>query len=89
MEGDLEEGQAQIEEERCISVSSKLMDNNYVWMENKMVRALPGFYYEDGGRPYAPLLPLKIAMASYPAEKQTSSHSVAFAVPLSPYVTSL
>lgn len=90
VEDDLEVGQAEIEE-RHMSVSSKTTDNISVWMEKEMSGALPGFYFEDGCicSQSTPGLPLKSAMASYPAAKRASSHSVSFAVPSSPYVTSL
>ncbi|KAJ0011682.1 hypothetical protein NQD34_012657, partial [Periophthalmus magnuspinnatus] len=80
-----------IEEERHMSVSSKATHNSLVWMGNEMTGALPGFCYEDGGlqRPPTPGLPLKSAMASYPPSKRASTHSVSFAVPSSPFVTSL
>ncbi|KAK7945719.1 hypothetical protein WMY93_001447 [Mugilogobius chulae] len=89
VEDDLEVGH--IEEERHMSVSSKMTNNSTVWMGNDMPGALPGFYYEDGvlQHPLNPGLPLKSAMASYPPTKRASIHSVSFAVPSSPFATSL
>lgn len=81
----------QIEEECHMSVSGKTTTNSSAWMENEMSGALPGFNYEDGGlqHPSTPGLPLKSAMASYPASKRASVHSVSFAVPSSLFATSL
>ncbi|KAJ0058749.1 hypothetical protein NL108_000464 [Boleophthalmus pectinirostris] len=89
VEDDIEMGQ--LEEERHMSVCSKATNHSSVWMGSKMNGVLPGFCYEDGGlqRPPTPGLPLKSAMASYPPSKRASAHSVSFAVPSSPFVTSL
>lgn len=91
MEDDLEEGIAEIEEERRLSVSSKLMEKDRLKMEKENDGMLPGFHLGEGGcrRPFSPP-PLRSAIAaSYPGEKRISTHSVTFACPMTPYVTSL
>ncbi|XP_078029385.1 uncharacterized protein LOC117272476 [Epinephelus lanceolatus] len=92
VEDDSEEGRAEIEEERRLSICSKLMEKDMLMMEKEKDSLLPGFYWLDGGchRPSTPPPPLKSAMASsYPGEKRISTHSVTFASPVTPYATSL
>lgn len=91
VEDDSEEGRAEIEEERRLSVSSKLMVKDTLKMEREKDDLLPGFHQGDGGccRPSTPL-PLRSANAlSNPGEKRISTHSVTFACPVTPYATSL
>lgn len=83
---DLEEGRAEIEEERRLSISSKLMEKDQLKLEMEKDGLLPGFGCH---RPSSPP-PLRSAIASsYPGEKRISTHSVTFSCPMTPYVTSL
>ncbi|KAK9539121.1 hypothetical protein VZT92_004251 [Zoarces viviparus] len=89
VEDDSEEGRAEIEEERRLSICSKLMERDGLQMEKDGL--LPGFYQGDGGchRPSVPP-PLRCSIAaSYPREKRISIHRVSFACPVTPYATSL
>eukprot|EP00064_Thunnus_orientalis_P003170 superscaffoldBa00000251_g3179 len=90
MEDDSEEGRAEIEEERRLSVSSRVMVSDRLRMEKEKDGLLPGFHLGDGGcrRPSTPP-PLRSAISSYSGEKRISTHSVTFACPATPYVTSL
>lgn len=90
VEDDSEEGRPEIEEERRVSVSSRLMGSDRLRMEKEKDGLLPGFHQGDGGghRPSTPP-PLKSAITSYSGEKRISTHSVTFACPATPYVTSL
>ncbi|GLD58590.1 uncharacterized protein AKAME5_001068900 [Lates japonicus] len=91
VEDDSEEGRAEIEEERRLSVSSKLMVKDTLKMEREKDDLLPGFHQEDGGcrRPSTPLPPRSANAPSNPREKRISTHSVTFACPVTPYITSL
>lgn len=90
VEDDPEEGRAEIEEERRVSVSSRLMGSDRLRMEKEKDGLLPGFHQGGGGghRPSTPP-PLKSALTSYLGEKRISTHSVTFVCPATPYVTSL
>ncbi|KAM7379226.1 hypothetical protein PAMP_004791 [Pampus punctatissimus] len=92
VEDDSEEGRAETEEERRLSISSRLMERDRLWMEKEKEkdRLLPGFHQGDGGchHPSTPP-PLRSAITSYSGEKRISAHSVTFACPTTPYVTSL
>ncbi|KAF1383946.1 hypothetical protein PFLUV_G00137110 [Perca fluviatilis] len=90
VEDDSEEGRAEIEEERRVSVYST-MEKDRLKMEKEKDGPLPGFYRGDEGRgrPSTPP-PLRSAItSSYPGEKRMSAHSVSFACPMTPYATSL
>ncbi|XP_069368007.1 small integral membrane protein 44-like [Paralichthys olivaceus] len=91
VEDDSEEGRAEEEEERRLSVSSKLRERDVLRMEMEKDGRLPGFHQEDGDRrhPSTPPLLRTSIILSYPGEKRISNHSVTFACPLAPYVTSL
>lgn len=90
VEDDSEGGDAKIEEERRLSVSSKLLEKDEIRMEEEKEGQLPGFHQGDAGRCRPSTPPLRSAIASsYPGEKRISTHSVTFACPVAPYVTSL
>ncbi|AWP04185.1 Hypothetical protein SMAX5B_006622 [Scophthalmus maximus] len=91
VEDDSEEGRAEIEEERLLSVSSKLMGKDRVRMEKEKDGLLPGFHQADGDCRHPPAAPpLRSAIASsYLGEKRISTHSVTFACPVTPYITSI
>lgn len=84
-EDDLEEGRTEIEEERRLSLSSELMmEKDRLKMENEKDGPLPGSL-----RPSSPA-PLRSSIASsILRDKRMSAHSVTFACPMTPYVTSL
>lgn len=86
-EDDLEEGRAEIEEQR-LSVPSILTEDDRLKMEMERRGLLPGFHCPSvhSSSP----APLRSSFASsHPREKRISTHSVTFACPMSPYVTSL
>ncbi|XP_054870823.1 small integral membrane protein 44-like [Amphiprion ocellaris] len=86
VEDDSEGGRGEIEEERCLSNPTKQLDNDKLRMEKEKDGPLPGFHQ---GRPFTPP-PLRSAIApSCPGDKRISIHSVTFACPAAPYVTSL
>lgn len=88
VEDDSEEGSTKREEEQRLSVTSNLTEKDGLKMEMEKGGLLPGFH-RPAVRPSSPV-PLKSAFAlSHPREKRISAHSVTFACPLSPYVTSL
>lgn len=92
VEEDPERDEAEIEEERRLSISSNLMEfGDELRMEKEREMLLPGFYQGDGGcRHPSPPPPLRSAItSSYPGEKRMSTHSVTFACPVAPCVTSL
>ncbi|KAI3375014.1 hypothetical protein L3Q82_021540, partial [Scortum barcoo] len=73
VEDDSEEGDAEIEEERRLSASSKLTKTNILKMEKEKDGPLPGFHLVDAGclRPSTLPPPLRSAIApSYPGEKR-------------------
>lgn len=84
-EDDLEEGRAEVEEERRLSVTSELTtEKDRLKMENEKDGLLPG-----SRRPSSPP-PLRSSIASSVLrDKRMSAHSVTFACPMTPYVTSL
>lgn len=90
-EDDSEEGRAEIEEERQLSVSGKLTGKDMLKMEKEKDGLLPGFHQVDEGCRYQSTPPpLRSAIASsYPGDKRMSTYSVTFAYPVTPYVTSL
>ncbi|KAA8587287.1 hypothetical protein FQN60_016149 [Etheostoma spectabile] len=90
VEDDSEEGRAEIEEERQLSVCS-MMEKDHLDMEKEKDGLLPGFYRADegSGHPSTPP-PLRSAItSSCPREKRMSAHRVSFAWPMTPYATSL
>ncbi|XP_060939600.1 small integral membrane protein 44 [Limanda limanda] len=91
VEDDSEEGRAEVKEEPRLSVSSKLMERDVLRMEMEKDGLLPGFHRGEGDhrRPSTPHLLRSSIPSSYPGEKRISTHSVTFACPLTPYVTSL
>lgn len=92
MEEDPEGDGAEIGEERRLSMFSNRMEfGDELRMEKEREMLLPGFYQGDSGccRP-SPHPPLRSAItSSYPGEKRMSTHSVTFACPVTPCVTSL
>lgn len=92
VEEDPERDEAEIEEERRLSISSNLMEfRDELRMEKEREMLLPGFYQGVGGCHHpSPPPPLRSAItSSYPGEKRMSTHSVTFACPVAPCVTSL
>ncbi|XP_051265291.1 small integral membrane protein 44-like [Dicentrarchus labrax] len=91
VEEDSEEGRAETEKEWQLSVSSKLMEKDRLEMEKERDGLLPGFHRGDAGchRPSSPPPLQSTITSSYPGEKRISTHSVTFACPMTPYVTSL
>lgn len=88
VEDDSEEGRAEIEEEQRLSISSNLTGKDRLKMETEKDGLLPGFH-RPSIHPSSPV-PLRSASASsHPREKRIYTHSVTFACPMSPYVTSL
>ncbi|KAM9349921.1 uncharacterized protein ABDE67_009638 [Symphorus nematophorus] len=90
VEDDSEEGRSEIEERR-LSVSSKLMEEDGLKMEKEKDGLLPGFHWGAPGchHPSSPP-PLRNAItSSYSGDKRISTHSVTFTCPMTPYVTSL
>lgn len=88
VEDDSEEGNTKREEEQRLSVTSNLTEKDGLRMETEKGGQLPGFH-RPSIYPPSPV-PLKSAFAlSHPREKRISAHSVTFACPVSPYVTSL
>ncbi|TKS79946.1 hypothetical protein D9C73_013823 [Collichthys lucidus] len=92
---DLEEGEVETEEERRLSESSNLMEKDGMKMETEMEEEkhalLPGFHRGDTGCHHPPSPPpvRSVIASSYSREKRISAHSVTFACPMTPYVTSL
>lgn len=83
-----EEGRAEIEEEYRLSISSDLTENDELNMETEKDGLLPAVH-RPSVHPSSPV-PLRSAFAaSHPGGKRISTHSVTFACPMSPYVTSL
>ncbi|KAK5613904.1 hypothetical protein CRENBAI_014669 [Crenichthys baileyi] len=91
VEEDLGGEGAETEDERRLSIFSNQMESgDELRMEKERERLLPGFLQGDGGccRP-SPPPPLRSAItSSYPGEKRMSTHSVTFACPVAPCVTS-
>ncbi|MEQ2195767.1 hypothetical protein XENOCAPTIV_018076 [Xenoophorus captivus] len=91
VEEDLEGEGAETEDKRRLSIFSNQMESgDELRMEKERERLLPGFLQRDGDccRPSLPP-PLRSAItSSYPGEKRMSTHSVTFACPVAPCVTS-
>lgn len=88
-EEDAEEGggRGEEEEERRLSVSSKLMETgDKLSMAREKEMLLPGFHQ---GNPSFPPPLRSVIVSSYSREKRMSTHSVTFAPPHAPFVTSL
>lgn len=84
LEEDSEEGREERNEEEQLSIFGSVTEKDRLRMEAEMDRPLPGFYLP------AVRQPLRSAFASSnQREKRMSTHSVTFACPMSPYVTSL
>ncbi|KAM6990439.1 uncharacterized protein LKV04_009898 isoform 1-T2 [Tautogolabrus adspersus] len=90
VEDESEEGRAEKEEERRLSVSSKLMQKEGLEMETEKDGQLPGIHWGDSFHcpPISPPLTNAIS-SSYPEEKNLTAHRMSFSSPLTPYVTSL
>ncbi|XP_047446473.1 small integral membrane protein 44-like [Mugil cephalus] len=90
-EDDSEAGEAEIEEERRLSSASKLREEDTLRMQEEKDGLLPGFHQGDGGCrcPSTPPPMRSSITSSFPREKRISVHSVTFACPIAPYVTSL
>ncbi|XP_068456158.1 small integral membrane protein 44-like [Clinocottus analis] len=91
VEDDSEEARAEIEEEHRLSVCSKVMAAEKLPTEKEKNQPLPGFHQGDGGcrRPSIPPPPRSSIVASHPAERRTSLHSVTFGRAATPHATSL
>lgn len=84
LEEDSEEGREERDEEQQLSIFGSLTEKDRLRMEAEKDGTLPGFHLP------AVHQPLRSAFAlSNPREKRMSAHSVTFACPMSPYVTSL